>query len=135
MSTVPQMDRRELAAIFGGGALGAAVRIAIVNDHPAAGTAWPSAVFAINISGALLLGFVVTRLQQRRRTSPYRRALLGTGFCGAYTTFSTMQLELLTMIDHHRYGLAVGYAVASVTAGYLAIFLGANAARRVRVGR
>ena len=61
------------------------------------------------------------------------RPLIGTGFCGAFTTFSTMQLELLKMIDHHRYGLAVGYALGTLAAGYLAIFLSTSAVRRVRL--
>ena len=44
-----------------------------------------------------------------------------------------MQLELLRMLDHHRYGLAAGYAAASVAAGYLAVFLSTALVRRVRV--
>jgi CrcB protein len=44
-----------------------------------------------------------------------------------------MQLELLRMLDHHRYALAVAYAVASVLAGYLAIHIATSLVRRVRV--
>ena len=62
----------------------------------------------------------------------YRRPLLGTGFCGAYTTFSTMQVEILKMLDHDRYGLAVGYAAASIGAGYLAIWGTTALVRRAR---
>ena len=52
----------------------------------------------------------------RSHLRPYRRPLLGTGLCGAFTTFSTMQLELLRMIDAGRGGMAAGYAAASVAA-------------------
>jgi CrcB protein len=82
--------------------------------------------------GAALLGYLVTRLQERLPVSTLRRPLLGTGLCGALTTFSTVQLELLRMLDRHRYGLACGYVVASVTGGYLAVFLSSALVRRVR---
>ncbi len=86
----------------------------------------------MNILGALLLGYFVTRLQERLPLSAYRRPLLGTGFCGAFTTFSTMQVELLEMLDVHRYGLAAGYTAASLVLGYAGIHLGTALARRTR---
>ena len=86
----------------------------------------------MNILGAFLLGYFVTRLQERLPLSAYRRPLLGTGFCGAFTTFSTVQVELLAMLDAHRYGLATGYAAASIVLGYTAVHLGTSFARRAR---
>jgi fluoride exporter len=127
------IDRREMGAIFLGGALGAIARTAISRWFPSGDGSWPWAVFAINISGACVLGYFVTRLQERLPLSTYRRPLIGTGFCGAYTTFSTMQVELLHMLQAHHYGLAIGYAVASIACGYLAVFVATAAARRVRV--
>jgi CrcB protein len=127
------IDRRELAAIFLGGAVGALLRVGLglAFADPAGG--WPWTIFAINISGCLALGYLATRLQERLPQSTYRRPLLGTGFCGAYTTFSTVQVELVAMLDDHRYGLAAGYAAASIVAGYLAIWLATAGVRRVRV--
>ena len=61
----------------------------------------------------------------------YVGRLLGTGFCGALTTFSTMQLELLDMLDAHAWGLAVGYVAASVLAGVGAVVLAVRLARPV----
>jgi CrcB protein len=128
-----RVDRRELGAIFAGGAAGALLRVALSRAAPYGAGEWPWITFAINIAGAFLLGYLVTRLQERLPLSTYRRPLVGTGLCGAFTTFSTMQLELLRMLDHHRYALAVAYAVASVLAGYLAIHIATSLVRRVRV--
>src|SRR6266478_590300 len=89
--------------------------------HPA--TAWPWPTFAVNIVAAFLLGYFVTRLQERLPLSSYRRPLLGTGLCGGLSTFSTMQVEILKMLDAHAWGLALGYIAASVAAGYAAIYL------------
>ena len=90
---------------------------------------WPWATFAVNIAGAILLGWLVTRLQERLPLSAYRRPLLGTGFCGALTTFSTMQVELLDMLDAGNTGLALGYAVASIVVGFAAVTLVTNVVR------
>jgi CrcB protein len=129
---MPNPDRRELAAIFLGGAAGGLLRVWLGETFASTATQWPWATFAINISGSFALGYLATRLQERLPLSTYRRPLLGTGFCGAYTTFSTMQVEILAMVEHHRYELAAGYAGASITAGYLAIWLATASVRRVR---
>lgn len=84
-------------------------------------------------AGSFLLGYFATRLQERLPLSAYRRPLLGTGLCGGLTTFSTMQVELLRMLDAHEYRLAAGYGSASVVAGYLAVHLATALVRRIRV--
>lgn len=126
-------DRRELVAVFAGGAVGAAARALLAEAAPAPPPSWPWATFAVNIVGAFLLGYFATRLQERLPLSSYRRPLLGTGFCGGLTTFSTMQVELLSMIEARDFGLAAGYVGASVAAGYAAIQLATAMVRRVLV--
>ena len=88
----PSGDRRDHRGRRGG-------RSAARRRSPAATSRWPRVwpwvTFAVNVAGAFLLGYFATRLQERLPLSAYRRPLLGTGFCGALTTFSTMQLELL----------------------------------------
>ena len=132
---LPRLDRREVAAIFVGGALGTLLRAALSEAFPHSGTEWPWPTFVVNVIAAFLLGYFVTRLQERLPLSSYRRPLLGTGLCGGLSTFSTMQVELLKMIDDGAYWLALGYAVASVAAGYIAIHVATAAVRRVRVPR
>jgi fluoride exporter len=124
-----RVDRRELAAIFAGGFVGAILRALVADWIPHDPDSWPWATFAVNIAGALVLAWLVTRLQERLPLSAYRRPLLGTGFCGGLTTFSTMQVELLGMLDAGNVGLALGYAAASLAVGILAIAAVTNVVR------
>jgi CrcB protein len=128
-----RVDRRELAAIFVGGMIGALARAELVEVVPGNTGQWPWATFLANVVGAFALGYFTTRLQERLPLSSYRRPLLGTGFCGALTTFSTMQLELLQMLDQQRLGLAAAYALVSIIAGFLAVALATNLVRRARI--
>jgi CrcB protein len=123
-------DRSELLAIFAGGCLGALARAALGEWLPHAPGEWSWPTFAANVAGAALLGWAVTRLQERMPPSAYRRPLIGTGFCGALTTFSTLQLELLDMTDAGRAGLALGYAATSLAAGFGVVWLATGVARR-----
>ena len=132
---LPRADGRAVAAIFAGGALGTLARAALAEAFPHAATAWPWPTFAVNIVAAFLLGYFVTRLQERLPLSSYRRPLLGTGVCGGLSTFSTMEVEILKMLSAHAYGLAAGYAAASIAAGYAALHLATAIVRRVRVRR
>jgi len=76
-----------LLAVFAGGAIGAVARAELAVAWAHAPASWPWATFAVNITGALLLGYVATALRERQA------AFWGAGVCGALTTFSTMQLE------------------------------------------
>jgi len=128
-----RFDQRELGAIFAGGFVGAVARAELATALPAAPGTWPWATFIVNIVGAFLLGYFVTRLQERLPVSAYRRPLLGTGLCGGLTTFSTMQVELLRMLDADHVGLALAYAGLSTLAGFLAVALATNLVRRTRL--
>jgi fluoride exporter len=132
---LPSFDIREVAAVFVGGAVGTLLRAAVSEAFPHSATAWPWPTFGVNIVAAFLLGYFVTRLQERLPLSSYRRPLLGTGLCGGLSTFSTMQVELLKMIDAQAYGLAAGYALASIVFGYTAIHLATAAVRRTGIFR
>jgi fluoride exporter len=123
-------DRRELAAIFAGGFLGTVARALLIEWLPHDRAEWPWPTFIANIVGAFLLGYFVTRLQERLPLSAYRRPLLGTGLCGALTTFSTMQVELVDMLEEDAWGLAATYATVSIAAGFLAVAIGTNVVRR-----
>jgi CrcB protein len=127
-----RFDARELAAIFVGGSAGAIARAELVVGLPYSVGSWPWATFIVNVLGAFLVGYFTTRLQERLPVSAYRRPLLGTGLCGALTTFSTVQVELLGMLEADRVGLALAYALTSVVTGFLAVTLATNLVRRTR---
>jgi CrcB protein len=121
----PQIGRLELAAVGVGGAIGALGRIGLEQAWPSAAGTWPWATFTVNILGAFVLGCLMTALRHGPISIPAYR-LLGTGVCGALTTFSTMQLELLQMLDRLRFELAIGYVGASVVVGYAAVSVAAK---------
>jgi fluoride exporter len=126
------LDRREVAAVFAGGALGTLARAAFEEWAVSDPARWPWPTFTVNIVGAFLLGLFVTRLLERLPVSSYRRPFLGTGFCGGLTTFSTMQVETVKMLEHGHLGLAAGYTAASLVAGLVAVQLASALVRRVR---
>lgn len=120
-------------AIFVGGALGGTIRTGLVELAPAQAGRWPWTTLGVNVVGCVLLGYFVTRLQERLPITAYRHPLLGTGLCGALTTFSTMQLELLRMLDRGELLLSAAYAGGSVIAGFVGVTLGTAAVRRARL--
>jgi fluoride exporter len=129
---LPTHDRRELAAIFGGGVVGALARTGVSQAFPDSTHTWPWPIFTVNVVGAFLLGYFITRLAERLPTSAYKRPFLGTGVCGALTTFSTVQLELYKMARAHEWPLAVGYAATTMLVSFAAVTLGTAMVRRVR---
>jgi CrcB protein len=118
------LEVRLLLAIFAGGCAGALARTGLLELAPTHPGRWPWVTFGVNVAGSLLLGWIATHRSPASRT----RALIGTGFCGALTTFSTLQLELLEMLDADRLGGAALYLAGSVVAGLAGVALGVRAA-------
>ncbi|MFM9140021.1 MAG: fluoride efflux transporter CrcB [Solirubrobacterales bacterium] len=120
---VPVGDRGLLAAILIGGMAGTLVRLLLSELLPHAEGSWPWGTLVANVAGAALLGFVVVRFSSGAPAPSRVRALLGTGFCGALTTFSTLQRELLEMLDAGRAGLALAYVAVSLVAGLAGVLV------------
>lgn len=87
------------------------------------GTAFPWGTWIINISGSLLLGLLYG-WHQSAMISDVIWVIWGTGFCGAYTTFSTFGYETLGLMGRQRYASAAFYVVSSVVVGVLASLAG-----------
>ena len=122
-----------LLSIFAGGAAGALARAGLDQALSSGGAGWPWSTFLVNVSGTALLGYFATRLQERLPPSTFPRPLLGTGLCGALTTFSTFQVELIRLGRNGHPGLAAGYLAASVCAGLFVVVLSTKLVRRARL--
>jgi CrcB protein len=125
-------DLRRLAAIYAGGVIGALARVGLAQATPHGPGAWPLGTFAVNMAGALALGYFIARLRDHPEDS-LAHPFLTTGVCGTLTTFSTMQLELFQMVDAGHIALAAGYLLATIAAGFLCVRAGIALERRPRV--
>jgi CrcB protein len=120
-----------LGAVATGGAFGAVSRYAISLAIPDTTTGFPWATFLINITGSAVLGFLVTLLLEQFPRGRLARPLLGTGFIGAYTTFSTFTVEAGLLVRAGHPATAAAYVLASVAAGLAAAWAGMIGARLI----
>lgn len=123
-----------LAWVFGGGIVGTALRYHIENLLPHDAAGWPWATFLINLSGAFILGVLLEALARLGDDSGWRqraRLCAGTGGCGAFTTYSTLALEVVLLARHGHIGTAISYGAVSVIAGVITAWLGIVAAASV----
>jgi CrcB protein len=112
--------------------VGAVLRAAVAEALPHGPGEWPWATFTVNLAGAALLGWLTTRLDELVAPTRYWRLLVGTGFCGALTTFSTFQVETIDLADRGHLALASAYASASLAAGLAVVAAATVFARRRR---
>ncbi|WP_440120011.1 fluoride efflux transporter CrcB [Paenibacillus sp. QZ-Y1] len=106
------------------GALGAVLRYSLGKRVSGVlGTAFPWGTWIINISGSMLLGLLYG-WHQAAMISDGTWVIWGTGFCGAYTTFSTFGYETLGLMGQQRYARAALYGVSSVVVGVLVSLVG-----------
>ena len=116
-----------LLLVIAGAAVGAPLRYlsdrAIQSRHD---SVFPWGTFAVNVIGSLILG-LVTGAVSAGGASPQVQLALGTGFCGALTTYSTFSYETLRLLEDDARLLAAANVTASIVAGLVAAFLGVAA--------
>lgn len=106
------------------GALGACARYYISVYYSTKNrSGFPIATFLVNITGSLFLGGLFS-LYERTIITQSIWLLLGVGFLGAFTTFSTFSYEWIISMQQKQYYIAVQYMVASVSAGLAAVYIG-----------
>jgi CrcB protein len=116
--------------VFIGSAIGGVSRLAIGSFiQTRSGVAFPVGTLVVNITGSLLLGIIWKYALATPSMTAETRALLTTGFCGGYTTFSTYSLETATLFEAGDYGRGLSYAAASVLLSLGATFVGFRIAK------
>jgi fluoride exporter len=116
------VSRRSAILIALGGALGATVRWATFAALPTFHD-FPVATFALNVAGSGILALVVVHSRTTFSGRPEVGDLVGVGFCGGLTTFSTFAVEIADLGRDGRVGLAATYALTSVAAAALTAWL------------
>ena len=123
---------RDLLAVAAGGAVGASARYLLAQAMATRGAGFvPWYTFIANISGAFLLGVVVTLSVERGSLSEPWLLFLGVGVLGGYTTFSTFSYETLSLFREGLYAQAAAYSLGSLALGIVAAGLGVAFARAV----
>jgi CrcB protein len=118
----------DLAAIAAGGGLGSLARYLLSQAFPA-GHGFPWAIFAVNVSGCLLLGALMVYLLDVWPPRRFLRPFLAIGLIGGYTTFSTYAAGVMTLLTGGAPATAVAYALTSILAALVAVWAGMKAAR------
>jgi fluoride exporter len=115
-----------------GGAAGSVARFGL---STAAQTRWsgalPVGTLLVNVTGSVLLGFILRYALDTPAVSPEMRALLTTGFCGGYTTFSTFSYETMALIEDGDWRRAALYVLLSLALSLAGVWLGMTLAREV----
>jgi len=122
----------KIFAVAAGGAFGAVARY-LINLSPVARVleSFPLATFLINVSGSLAIGFIMAITIDRFELSETFKLALIVGFLGAFTTFSTYEMEIFSLIRERQFLNAIVYAVASLVVGLVAVAAGFELGRRI----
>jgi len=129
---IAMMRHVTIVGIAIAGAFGALARYGLDGavSHRSPG-AFPWGTFVVNVTGCLLMGVVATLLTDRLVVHPNWRFLIPIGFIGAYTTFSTFEYETFRAVAEGAWMVGALNVLASVVAGYAALWIGVVLSQRM----
>lgn len=121
-----------ILSIAAGGALGAVARY-LINISPLARLfdKFPFPTFFINITGSFLIGFLLILLTDKLEVNENLRMAIIVGFLGAFTTFSTFEMEIYGLIEERHFVMALLYLALSVVVGFIGVVGGVALGRRI----
>jgi fluoride exporter len=131
----PRLAPGVLVAVFVGGVFGGGARYGIGLAAPPAADGFPWAIFAINLSGAFALAVLLVMVLEVLPPTRYVRPALGTGFIGAFTTFSSLATATDHFLAHGHPALAVVYTAGSLFGGLVAASLGLACGHAISANR
>ncbi|MEQ1921229.1 MAG: fluoride efflux transporter CrcB [Pyrinomonadaceae bacterium] len=122
----------KIFAVAVGGAFGAVARY-LVNISPLTGVfgKFPFPTFVINIAGSFLIGFLMIVFADKWAVSENVRIAVIVGFLGAFTTFSTFEMEIYSLIREREFIIGFLYLFLSVFVGFIGVVAGIELGRRV----
>jgi len=115
---------KQLFLVILGGGVGSGLRYLISRYLNPAISGFYLGTFVVNMVGCLLIGLILGASLRNEFASPTQTALLATGFCGGFTTFSTFGLEQFLLLREGSYLPLLSYTLGSLVVGVLAVFLG-----------
>ena len=115
-----------------GGAIGAVLRH-LLNISPLSTVfeKFPFPTFVINVTGSFFIGFLLIFFTDKVAVSHSLRMMIVVGLLGAFTTFSTFELEIYGLVRERLFLLALGYLLLSVVVGFVGLLLGVELAKRI----
>lgn len=126
------MSLADIAAVVAGAGIGGGLRYAVGGWIAERwGASFPWGTFAVNISGAFVLGVVMALSVERSLLPPAWRLFLGVGILGGYTTFSTLSYESIALVQRGLYAQGALNMFGSAAAGLVAVFAGIVVGRMV----
>lgn len=124
MNWLPTLFSHPVFLVGIGGAIGSNLRYGVgcwLGHFATSPYQFPIATTAINVLGSLILGCIAGSVTDRTQAV---YLLMGVGFCGGFTTFSTFSLELVEQLQRGKIGLALLECVLNVVLGVMALYVG-----------
>lgn len=130
-SRLPRIHGGSVVAVAAGGFVGGVARYLVGLAWPTPAGSVPWAIFTVNTAGAFTLALLVVLVMEVLPPTTYLRPAIGTGFCGALTTFSSVMVGLDQLVSGGSPLVALVYLLVSLVAGVAAVALGVFLGRAV----